>query len=122
MRGRREVREGDKVVLVPKYENTYESMLRNKDDGQFYSVTVNNKGDQMWVKDALGNKHNVVKTNGFYNRICREYWFKGITQASTYNASTYMASDAVLHQIDGVLLYEKLQPWRDILNNKVRRN
>ena len=117
-----EVREGDKVVLVPKYENTYESMLRNKDDGQFYSVTVNNKGDQMWVKDAVGNRHNVVKTNGFYNRICREYWFKGITQASTYNASTYMASDAVLHQIDGVLLYEKLQPWRDILNNKVRRN
>ena len=104
------------------YENTYETMLRNQKNGQFYSVTVNHEGDGMWVMDATGKKHNVIKKNGFYNRICREYWFKGITETSSYNASTYMASDAVVHQIDGVLQYEKEpKPWREILNQKVRR-
>jgi hypothetical protein len=103
------------------YENTYESMLRNSENGQFYSITVNNEGGNMWVKDVLGNKHNVMKANGLYNRICREYWFKGITDTSSNNASTYMASDAVVHQIDGVLLYKEMQPWKDQLNHKVRR-
>jgi hypothetical protein len=50
-----------------------------------------------------------VKTNGLYNRICREYWFKGTGQC-------YMASDAVVHQIDGVLLAEKMTPWKDKLS------
>jgi hypothetical protein len=27
-----------------------------------------------------------------------------------------MASDAVIHQIDGVLLPEKMTPWKDKLN------
>ena len=104
------------------YENTYETMLRNQKNGQFYSVTVNHEGDGMWVMDATGKKHNVIKKNGFYNRICREYWFKGITETSSYNASTYMASDAVVHQIDGVLEYDQNpKPWKEILNQKVRR-
>ena len=97
-----------------KYENTLETMRRNLETGKFYPVTVNNEGDQMWVKDAFGNKRNVVKTEGLYNRICREYWFRTTGQC-------YMASDAVVHQIDGVLLAEEMKPWKELLNKNVRR-
>ena len=97
-----------------KYENTLETMRRNLETGKFYPVTVNNEGDQMWVKDLLGNKRNVVKTEGLYNRICREYWFRTTGQC-------YMASDAVVHQIDGVLLAEEMKPWKELLNKHVRR-
>lgn len=92
-----------------KYENSFETMRRNLETGRFYPLIVNNEGSQMWVKDVLGNKRNVVKTNGLYNRICREYWFKASGQC-------YMASDAVVHQIDGVLLSEEMTPWKDKLN------
>ena len=67
----------------------------------------------MWVQDLQGNKRNVVKTPGLYNRFCREYWFKE-------TGETYMASDVVVHQIDGVLLFEKMTPWKEQLK-KVRR-
>jgi uncharacterized surface protein with fasciclin (FAS1) repeats len=96
-----------------KYENTFETMRRNLETGRFYPLTVNHESGQMWVLDALGNKRNVVKTEGLYNRICREYWFKT-------NGQCYMASDAVVHQIDGVLLAEEMTPWKDQLK-KVRR-
>ena len=92
-----------------KYENSFETMRRNLETGRFFPLIVNNEGDQMWVKDVLGNKRNVVKTNGLYNRICREYWFKS-------TGVCYMASDAVVHQIDGVLLPEEMTPWKDKLN------
>ena len=88
-------------------------MRRNLETGRFMPLIVNNEGTQMWVKDELGNKRNVVKTDGLYNRICREYWFKTTGQC-------YMASDAVVHQIDGVLLAEEMTPWKNKLN-KVRR-
>ena len=92
-----------------KYENSYETMRRNLETNRFYPLTVNHEGGQMWVKDVFGNKRNVVKTNGLYNRICREYWFKS-------TGVCYMASDAVIHQIDGVLLPEEMTPWKDKLN------
>ena len=100
---------------VPRYENTYETMKRNLETGRFFPVTVNNEPGQMWVRDVLGNTRHIVKTDGLYNRICREYWFKSTGEC-------YMASDAVVHQIDGVLLSEKMTPWREQLNKvKVRR-
>ena len=105
----------DHAVLIgmapenDKYENSFETMRRNLETGRFFPLIVNNEGGQMWVKDVLGNKRNVVKTNGLYNRICREYWFKS-------TGVCYMASDAVIHQIDGVLLPEEMTPWKDKLN------
>jgi hypothetical protein len=92
-----------------KYQNSFETMKRNDETGRFFSLTVNNEGNQMWVKDVLGKTHNVIKTEGLYNSICREYWFKSTGQC-------YMASDAVIHQIDGVLLTEEMTPWQDKLN------
>ena len=105
-----EQKEGETVVKIPRYENSFETMRRNLETGRFFPLVVNNEGKQMWVRDVQGNKRNVVKTNGLYNRICREYWFKGTGQC-------YMASDAVVHQIDGVLLAEKMTPWKDKLSN-----
>ena len=105
----------DHAVLIgmapenDKYENSFETMRRNLETGRFFPLIVNNEGGQMWVKDVLGNKRNVVKTDGLYNRICREYWFKS-------TGVCYMASDAVIHQIDGVLLPEEMTPWKDKLN------
>ena len=104
-----EKEENGVFVKVPKYENTYETMKRNNETGRFSPLIVNNEGRQMWVKDVLGNKRNVIKTEGLYNSICREYWFKSTGQC-------YMASDAVIHQIDGVLLSEEMTPWQDELN------
>ena len=110
----------DHAILVgmapenDRYENTLETMRRNQETGKFYPVTVNNEGGQMWVKDLVGNKRNVVKTEGLYNCICREYWWRSTGQS-------YMASDAVVHQIDGVLLAEEMKPWKEILNKNVRR-
>lgn len=95
------------------YQNAFETMRRNLETGRFYPLTVNNEGGQMWVQDLLGNKRNVVKTPGLYNRFCREYWFKE-------TGETYMASDVVVHQIDGVILFEKMTPWKEQLK-KVRR-
>ena len=96
------------------FQNSFETMRRNLETGRFYPLTVNNEGGQMWVQDLQGNKRNVIKTQGLYNRFCREYWFKD-------TGETYMASDVVVHQIDGVLLFEKMTPWQEQLK-KVRRN
>ena len=111
-----EERYGEIVRKIPRYQNDYETMRRNPETSRFYPLTVNHEGGQMWVQDVLGKKHNVVKTEGLYNRICREYWYKGTGTAAT----TYQASDAVVHQIDGVLLAEEMTPWKSKLN-KVRR-
>ena len=100
-----------------KYENSYETMRRNTETGRFYTLLVNNEGGEMWIQDVMGNKRNVVKTDGLYNRICRESWIKG----SGNGMQTYMASDAVVHQIDGVLFAEKMTPWKDILTEKLNR-
>ena len=80
----------------------------------------------MWVMDNVNQKkkennqpyevRKVVKTDGLYNCICREYWYSGAGNAAT----TYQASDAVVHQIDGVLLAEEMTPWKSKLN-QVRR-
>ena len=97
-----------------KYENTFETMKRNTETGKFVPVTVNNAPGQMWVKDAVGNKYDVVTSDGLYNRICREYWFKETGEC-------YMASDAVVQQIDGVLQYEaNPTPWRELVQKAIK--
>jgi hypothetical protein len=71
------------------------------------------------VKDANGSvvkagaTHNVVKDNGLYNLLCREYWFEG--KKEVVNAPLFMASDVVVHQIDGALLSGVKKPWRTVV-------
>ena len=96
------------------YLNNFESMKRNPETGRFYPIEVNNAGGQMTVRDVLGNVRHVNTAGGLYNKICREYWYSGSGNAATI----FMASDAILHQIDGVLLYdEDMKPWKEQLNN-----
>ena len=102
------------TVKVPKYENIYETMKRNNETGRFVPLTVNNAPGQMWVKDAIGNKYDIRTSDGLYNRICREYWFKDTGEC-------YMASDAVIQQIDGVLQYEENPtPWRELVKKVIK--
>ena len=116
------------INSAPEHEGVYvtafESMKRNLETGRFFPIVVDNSNGQMTMKDVLaqdpvikGAERHVVKKDGLYNLICREYWLSGSGNAATI----FMASDAVVHQIDGPLLYEKLTPWRDKLKN-VGRN
>ena len=98
------------------YCNHYESMRRNLETGRFYPMDVDFSGNQISITDVIGQTRHVVKTEGLYNQICREYWFDG----SGNTATIFMASDAVVHQIDGVLLFSKLTPWKQELT-KIRR-
>ena len=99
------------------YNPSYESMKRNPETGRFYPITVDHSNNQLTVTDVLGHTYPVKKTEGLYNRICREYWFKESDNGTTI----FMASDAVVHQIDGALLYEELTPWKKKLNQTRRK-
>ncbi len=98
--------------------NMYESMMRNPETGRFYPITSNAAGGQLTVTDVMGNTRKVVKTEGLYNQICRDYWIRGAVGANS--AVIFMASDAVVHQIDGPLMYEKMTPWKKQIL-KIRR-
>lgn len=79
----------------------YETAMLNSDIRRFYSVTVDKDDNSLTVTDQLGNERHVVTTDGLYNDMCREYDFNGdLIYASSY---------AVVHQIDGVLLYDESQ-------------
>ena len=103
-------------VKTPSYVNIFESMKRNYDTGRFYGLESDNSNGQLTVKDVMGNVRHVTKKDGLYNNICREYWFNG----SGNTARIFMASDAVVHQIDAPLFYEEMTPWREQLKN-IRR-
>ncbi len=106
----------DTGVKTPVYVNVYESMKRNPLTGRFYGIESDNSNGQLTVKDVMGHERHVVKQNGLYNNLCREYWFNGTGNT----AKIFMASDAVVHQINEPLFYEEMTPWRDQLKN-IRR-
>ncbi len=118
----------DNSVLIggePVDEVKYETSKLNPANSRFFSLTVSADDNKMTVSDQLGNLRNVVKSNGLYNQIGREYWI----QASGQTNLIYNASDVVVHQIDGALFYdrEQLTSWKDEVealnttNAKVRR-
>lgn len=99
-------------------KNNFESMMLNDETNRFYPLEVDMTGKDLRVKDLLGNTRHVVKTDGLYNNICREYWMSG----SGANKMLYTSADAIVHQIDGVLLYSAKQntPWRQELSGAKR--
>ena len=103
-------------VKTPVYVNVYESMKRNPLTGRFYGIESDNSNGQMNVKDVMRHVRQVTKQDGLYNNMCREYWFNGTGNT----AKIFMASDAVVHQINEPLFYEEMTPWRDQLKN-IRR-
>ena len=104
-------------VKTPSYVNIFESMKRNYETGRFFGLESDNSNGQLTVKDVMGNVRHVTKQDGLYNNICREYWFNG----SGNTARIFMASDAVVHQIDAPLFYEEMTPWREQLKNLRRK-
>ena len=96
-----------------KSHTSFESMKRDLETGRFIPLEVNFTNSNMTVKDKVGATHHVVTDNGLYNLQCREYWFEG--KNTEVNASLFMASDVVVHQIDGVLMSAAKRPWRDIV-------
>ena len=128
-----------------KTNTSFESMKRNLETGRFYPLEVNYNNTTMTVKDNTikdkdgkivkqGETRKVMTGNGLYNLICREYWFDGTKE----NARLFMASDAVVHQIDGVLFYGytypddyadatkagktvKMRPWREIVEEALNK-
>ncbi len=106
--------------------NNYESMMLNTDTRRYYPLTVKiaNDGNEanqvVTITDRLGNTRNIVKTKGLYNNICREYWILG---NSTTTKTLYTASDAIVHQIDGVLLYSSEQntKWKTEVSKAIKR-
>ena len=96
-----------------KSHTSFESMKRDLETGRFIPLEIDYSNTSMTVKDKMGVTHHVVTNNNLYNLQCREYWFEG--KNSEVNASLFMASDVVVHQIDGVLMSGAKKPWRDIV-------
>ena len=57
------------------------------------------------VKDAAGNKRNVLKNGGLYNLMAREYQYN--TADCGFSFGDYTTSYAVVHQLNGPLMWEK---------------
>ncbi len=98
--------------------NHYESMKRNPETGRFFALTVDYDQNDVTVTDVMGNTRHVVKTEGLYNNICREYWFQGSGNA----AQLFMGSDAVAHLIDAPLCYQEMKDWRKVVREYLETN
>jgi len=83
--------------------NDYESMMINQENGRFYPLQVTAEKNSLTILDGAGQRVSVDTTPGFYNQLCREYWFQG----TGFNRQIYMESDAVVHRIKGALRYAK---------------
>jgi hypothetical protein len=103
--------DGKPIKERPVTKNSYESMRRNTITGRFFPLEVDFSNKQMTIKDVMAQERHVVKDNGLYNLICREYWFSG----SGLTAVIYSASDAVVHQIDGPLMFQQMTSWKEQL-------
>jgi len=92
----------------------YETSKINPANNRFFSLTVNSDDSDMTITDQLGNVRHVIKSNGLYNMMGREYWI----QTSGNADLIYNASDVVVHQIDGVLFYstDQLTSWQEEIN------
>ena len=100
---------GDKVSNFQ-----YESGKLNPKNNRFYSIYVTQDGNSLTVKDQLGNTRtaNVAASN----KCSREYWVEwgsGVKldnlSENSFRCSIAASSNAVIHKINGVLLYDKSQ-------------
>ena len=101
------------IGAAPQSNVKYESFTINPATKRFYSLLVSSSSNSMSVTDQMGNKRNVVTTDGLYNNQGREYWITN--KDDDTRSQLYNASDVVVHQIDGVLLYhsEQLSKWQE---------
>lgn len=119
----------DNSIIIGGSENVntkYETFTNNPANKRFYSVSVTSNSSQYSVTDQLNNVCHVEKSAGLYNIQGREYWIKN---KDTDADVIYNASDVVVHQIDGALIYSKdqLTSWKEEIglstsnSRKIRR-
>ncbi len=104
---------GDAVSAVK-----YETSKQNPETKRYYSVEVTADASGMTVTDRSGlgvdgqGKTYQVIQNNLYNQTSREYWINGKTTSS--NRTIYSSSNAVVHEINGALIYDvkQLIPWK----------
>lgn len=104
----------DNSVIIGGADNNatkYETFTNNPKNKRFYSLTVTSNSDKLSVTDLANNTYKVSETPGLYNIQGREYW---IRNKDTDNDLIYNASDVVVHQIDGALIYsaDQLTDWK----------
>jgi uncharacterized surface protein with fasciclin (FAS1) repeats len=94
----------------------YETSKMNGATKRFYSIEVTADDNAMVMKDQVNDAtRRVITEGGLYNIMGREYWIETTGSGANERTQIYNASDVVVHQIDGVLLYEQsqLKPWRE---------
>ena len=76
--------------------------------GSPYRINVSSVSPTaMTITDAMGNTRNIITHDGMYNVQAREYW---LNTTNVNNAQTLTnSSTAVVHAIDGPLLFDKDQ-------------
>ena len=87
----------------------YETSKLNPQNRRFYSLEVTADSNDLTVVDLMNNVRKVVKDGNLYNRVCREYWMTKSGTGSREMRSLISSSNAVVQQIDGVLIYDKSQ-------------
>jgi hypothetical protein len=109
----------DRSVYIggdPVSSTRFESSKLNLQNNRFYTLLVSADDNSMSVTDQMDVKHDVDTSNGLYNLTAREYWLSN-TGTGRNIAST---SDAVIHAIKGVLLYDdsiKQKTWEEELDD-----
>lgn len=97
---------------------SYETAKIDETTRRYYSLSVALTPNTLKIKDQLNRTVNVVTDKDIYNNTCREYWMEC---KDGQNYDKYMAlkssSNAVIHQIDDVLLYSKEQQsnWQSLV-------
>lgn len=70
----------------------------------YYKLLTQVNNDGISITDGTGKTYNVVKTPGLYNLMVREYQYDA--PDATNAGNIYTSSFAVVHQIDGALMYK----------------
>lgn len=82
---------------------TYETAARNASN-KFYKLTLSSNGSNLVIEGEGASKANVIKTDGLFNLMSRDYMARAGT--TTTAPAIEASSRSVMHLIDNVLKYE----------------
>ncbi len=96
---------GQGNISANDYETAAYVLNESTNTLSYYRVNVEGDNSGLKVTDIAGNTHRVVTEGGLYNLMAREYQYDQST-AATDASTIYTTSYAVVHQIDGPLMWE----------------
>lgn len=92
------------MIPSTQYETAAYTLDEETNTLSYLKLNVEGDNDGLQIIDKAQNVRHVVKKDGLYNLMAREYQYDA---ADVQSASTlYTSSYAVIHQIDGVLDWE----------------